>query len=141
MTPRGAFCELQGSASGYDHKAGALAVYQEGHVALPPVDQVGSSLFDLVDGEDRLFLDSRERMLLSASDACERITRLDIDQLYIDPILSRSNTKYVKFIHELHDKGVVKFGVTAKSQIGMVFVKKKWKTQVDFRYQNCKLSF
>ena len=137
---QGAFCELQGSCSSYASSASSHAIYREGHVALPDVGFVGASLGALLNDQDRLLLDSFDGLQRDPVSLQAELDKLSFDRPYVDPVLRQSSNKYRKFVRELKQKGVVKYGIDHTSDVGVFFVKKKdgsLRLIFDTRVANC----
>ena len=123
LTPLEAWKELQGSSLGYSSsEVGALAVYREGHVALPPVGSVPVELCQELSQEDRRFLESPSDMILDGVSVGERLAQLSLKEPYMDPQLRHHRRKYARFVGELYARNVVSFGSTCKERVGAFFL-------------------
>jgi len=145
LSPAGAFQELCGTVAGYGDgvdEAGPRVNYRPGHiVSLPsdsclPVDPSGQLTgidFDRWSSWKSLLLrEPREAALLQSS--------LGLKQPYSDPGLVGNRVEYAKFLKHLAKLGLVRFGRSRKSTVGLFFVAKKdgrLRLIFDTRIANC----
>ena len=119
MRPRGAWSELQGPVGGYsDASAGALSIFREGKVALPPAGRRAVDLCEVLPSVDRELI-LNEKALLS-SDACvaENFAKCRVESPHMDPRLARSPRLCSAFVRDLHRRGIVKYGAKCRSSVG-----------------------
>eukprot|EP00959_Pyramimonas_sp_CCMP1952_P074273 1552007-Pyramimonas_sp.AAC.1 len=80
---------------------------------------------ELVGARGRTFLEGEgERMRLTAD---EHLTEAQLQDIpcYVDPALTRNRRKYVRFLKDLHRRGLVKFSLSCRERVGLFFAKKK----------------
>ncbi len=122
QSAREAWKELQSALPGYfSSEVGALAAFQEGHVALPPLGSHPAPLTEELRPEDRLFLDNPSRVLLDDQRVRGKLLLCGIEEPYVDPVLRHNRKKYSRFVSDLCRRGVVSFGSRCKAKVGAFF--------------------
>lgn len=135
-----AFRELLHGEDGYAEPAvpASLAPFKLELISLPQ-DLVGAPRAeDLLDEDDRRYLEVQERMLNSVSREQDEVVK----QPYWDPALKHNPRNYRKFIQKLNSIGYLEFTLSPSDHAGVFFVwksdHKKIRMIVDARPANSK---
>jgi hypothetical protein len=125
FSPEAALRALLRADSQYSGSANGLTPFVVGAVSLP-VDQVTAAPIEkLLEGQAlREVRECHTRMLLSPEEL-EGELEQGLAGLYHDPVLERSECKYLDFVCELFKSGIVNFNPWVKVEVGVFFVLKK----------------
>ena len=130
--PEAALRSLLGADSVYDGSAGLLAEYGSAEVSLPAGQSSACPLIDVLDGKALNSVIDMDRHMLLSSEELEAQMERGIPNTYHDPVLKNNNSKYLNFIKQLYECGVLGFASYVRCELGVFFVKKKeWKAPPD----------
>ena len=116
---------LRGRGGGYtdvDPSSTALAPFKQDLVSLPSSTLECKMIEELVGARGRFFLEGGgERMRLAAD---EQLTEAQLQDIpcYVDPALTRNRRKYVRFLKDLHSRGLAKFSLSCRERVGLFFL-------------------
>ena len=138
MTGPGALRELQATL-GYSGEPASLASFREDLLSLPPVGGNPSSLETIVGPAAEKILKVLRSRSLSFGEAAAGKEESGLKAPYMDPILKKSKSCYVKFVRRLLASNLVEFRTQARERVGLFCVWKKSGKQrmiVDSRLAN-----
>ena len=138
MSGPGALRELQGSC-GYSGEPASLASFQEDLISLPSVGGSPSSIETIVGPAAENILKVLRGSCRSRDVAAAAKGEVGLKAPYVDPVLKRSKSSYVKFLRRLHASKLIEFRTQAREHVGLFCVWKKNGRQrmiVDARLSN-----
>ena len=134
----GALRELQGSC-GYSGEPASLASFREDLISLPSVGGSPSSIETIVGPAAENILTVLRDRCRSRDAAAAAKGEVGLKAPYMDPVLKRSKSSYVKFLQRLHASQLIEFRTQAREHVGLFCVWKKSGRQrliVDARLSN-----
>ena len=134
----GALRELQGSC-GYSGEPASLASFREDLISLPSVGGSPSSIETIVGPAAENILKVLRDRCRSRDAAAAAKGEVGLKAPYMDPVLKRSKSSYVKFLQRLHASQLIEFRTQAREHVGLFCIWKKSGRQrliVDARLSN-----